>query len=94
MKRLYSNCFVFNTSGLCAVLLFFFKVFQRAILTAIFYMLKIFLQAPFFPRGGWSRFSRNAIIINAHHISSIVFADSAGVPGLRGRTLKSMASAH
>ena len=37
-------------------------------------------------RGGWSRFSPNAIIINAHHMSSTAFADSAG---LRGRTLKS-----
>ena len=32
-------------------------------------------------RGGWSRFSRNLIIINAHHMSSTVFADSAGYLG-------------
>ena len=29
-------------------------------------------------RGGWSRFSRNVIIVNAHHMPSMFFADSAG----------------
>ena len=44
-------------------------------------------------RGGWSRFSRNAHLIIAHHRQCIVFADSAGWPGLRGRTLQPMKNA-
>ena len=47
----------------------------------------------FFNKGGWSRFSRNAHLIIAHHMQCIVFADSAGSPGLRGRILQPMANA-